>query len=1007
MTIRGLFIGINRHADPSTRELRGARPDAVALHALMLDAMPAMRATLLTDGDATHARVLQELQETLANASPDDTVVVSFSGHGTRSHRLVVHDTERARIAETTIGMSEVASLFKETPARAVLCILDCCFAGGANARVLDDSPTTRDPHNPLEDLAGKGRVLLAASNVNEPAWETGGSGHGLLTKAVIDTLLGAAGGVDVQNAMASIMAVVRAEAKRMGVTQTPVMLGYIEGGLSLPAFSIGANYLAAFPARGQPKVTKNLDDLLALGVPDSAVAVWKSLYPSGLNDLQLRAVNDERVLDGESLLVVAPTSAGKTFVGEMAAVRAVGEGRKAVFLLPYKALVNEKYEHFEKVYGESLGLRVVRCTGDYQDDNAAFVLGRYDLAILTFEMFLRIAVSTPHVLEALGLVVLDEAQFITDPNRGINVELLLTFLIAARERGIHPQLVALSAVIGDVNDFDAWLGVRKLVSTSRPVPLVEGVLDRSGTFTFIDESGARAQKALLPAHEIVQRKAKPETQDVLVPLARKLVADGETLLVFRNRRGPARGCAQYLARELGLSKADDALGALPIQDLSSASKALRECLAGGTAFHTSDLTRDERAVIEREFRRKDVPLRVACATTTLAAGVNTPASAVVIAEQEFVGEDGRPFTVAEYKNMAGRAGRLDYKDRGTSIILADTAYDRERLFATYVMGTPEPLRSSFDPANPSTWLLRLLAQVQKVERAAVPALLANTFGGYLAAKASPASATSVEAVVERLVERMLRLELLEQEEERIGLTLLGRACGASSLSFESCMRLIEVLRAVGQQQLDVVRLVALVQILDESDGGYTPVMKKGRAEYARAEQAAARYGRDVVRALQRHARDDWEYLARCKRAAILADWVSGVPAEAIEREFTTNPFQGAIGLGDVVKFADATRFHLRSAHQIAALLFVDGAASGDAIDSMLRRLQLGIPEDVLGLLELPFSLTRGELLELRAAGVRTVDAFWSLPASTLDRLLGAARSKQISAHRPSGAVGT
>jgi helicase len=92
MAIRGLFIGINRHSDPATRELRGARPDAIALHALMLDAMPSMQATLLTDTAATHACVLQELRQTLANAASDDTVVVSFSGHGTRSHRLVAHD---------------------------------------------------------------------------------------------------------------------------------------------------------------------------------------------------------------------------------------------------------------------------------------------------------------------------------------------------------------------------------------------------------------------------------------------------------------------------------------------------------------------------------------------------------------------------------------------------------------------------------------------------------------------------------------------------------------------------------------------------------------------------------------------------------------------------------------------------------------------------------------------------------------------------------------------------
>jgi helicase len=178
------------------------------------------------------------------------------------------------------------------------------------------------------------------------------------------------------------------------------------------------------------------------------------------------------------------------------------------------------------------------------------------------------------------------------------------------------------------------------------------------------------------------------------------------------------------------------------------------------------------------------------------------------------------------------------------------------------------------------------------------------------------------------------------------------------------------------------------------------------RMTYARVDQAAARYGRDVVRILQRHARDEWEYLARCKRAAILADWISGVPAEAIEREFTTNQFQGIVGLGDVVKFADATRFHLRSAHQIAALLLIDTAAPAEAVDQMLRRLQLGVPEDVLPLLELPFSLTRGELLALRTAGVRTIEAFWSLADAMRERILGVERSKQIARQRPELTVG-
>ena len=73
--------------------------------------------------------------------------------------------------------------------------------------------------------------------------------------------------------------------------------------------------------------------------------------------------------------------------------------------------------------------------------------------------MFLSLGVSSPHIPRALGLVVLDEGQFITDPGRGISVELLLTLLLASRSRGIAPQLIVLSAVIGAIKSFDEWAG--------------------------------------------------------------------------------------------------------------------------------------------------------------------------------------------------------------------------------------------------------------------------------------------------------------------------------------------------------------------------------------------------------------------------------------------------------------------------------------------------------------------------------------------------------------------
>jgi superfamily II RNA helicase len=98
----------------------------------------------------------------------------------------------------------------------------------------------------------------------------------------------------------------------------------------------------------------------------------------------------------------------------------------------------------------------------------------------------------------------------------------------------------------------------------------------------------------------------------------------------------------------------------LPSQNLTGASQDLRECLAGGTAFHNTNLLRAEREVIEKGYRDPNGGIHVLAATTTLAAGINTPASTVVLAENEFVGEDGRQFTVAEYKNMA-RGVRADW----------------------------------------------------------------------------------------------------------------------------------------------------------------------------------------------------------------------------------------------------------------------------------------------------------------------------------------------------------
>ncbi len=612
--------------------------------------------------------------------------------------------------------------------------------------------------------------------------------------------------------------------------------------------------------------------------------------------------------------------------------------------------------------------------------------------------MYLNLSVANPATLDTLGLLVLDEAQFIIGPQRGIVVELLLTNVLAARERGISPQIVALSAVVGNENGFDEWLGASKLVTTLRPVPLVEGVLDRAGLFQFLAQDGIQHQEQLLPRYAIVQRKEKPGSQDVIVPLVRHLVSANPAarVIVFRNSRGTAEGCARYLAADLRLPAADDVIAALPAGDLSNSSQALHDCLQGGTAFHNANLSREERVAIERGFSQRDGNIKILAATTTVAAGINTPASTVILAEHEFIGEENQPFTIAEYKNMAGRAGRVGYHETGQAIILADTALERDTLFRRYVLGKPEPIRSSFQSSDLDTWLLRLLSQVKRIPRDAVVKLLASTYGGYLATKADPTWHERTINDLENLLRQMIALGLVDEEPPYVRLTLLGRACGNSSLRFRSALRFVRTLRARETTAMTAEHLMVLVQALPELDALHTPLMKRGSAENRWPQQVHAAYTSILAHALQEQADDNWAYCARCKRAIVMRYWITGTPMQVIEHEATTNAFQGKIAAGHVRGIADATRFHLRSAANIAALVLLANGPDPTAVDVLLKQLETGLPTDALPLLDLPLNLSRGEYLVLHNAALNSVNSIRAASADTLAKLLGTHRAEAL-----------
>src|ERR1700733_6741697 len=129
MTIKAVFIGINRYLDSNVTDLSCARRDALALHALFVDSVPGLNASLLLDDSATFASVKAAIDDLLTNADPSDEVMLFFAGHGSPDHHLIIHDS-RASDQSSMISMSELAASFRTSPAKSVLCVLDCCFSG-------------------------------------------------------------------------------------------------------------------------------------------------------------------------------------------------------------------------------------------------------------------------------------------------------------------------------------------------------------------------------------------------------------------------------------------------------------------------------------------------------------------------------------------------------------------------------------------------------------------------------------------------------------------------------------------------------------------------------------------------------------------------------------------------------------------------------------------------------------------------------------------------------------
>ena len=238
---------------------------------------------------------------------------------------------------------------------------------------------------------------------------------------------------------------------------------------------------------------------------------IWAAHESETLLPVQQQAIQDYRILDGRDLLVSAPTSSGKTFLAEMAAIHTIYQRKQVIYVLPLKALAEEKYADFTTKYRE-FGLGVVISTGDRTEFDAAIERGDFQLAVMVFEKANRLLVRNRHFLNNCGLIIIDEIQMTSDLSRGSSLEMLITTLTAGRDlqsglpqaSGTCPQIIALSAVMDDMNRLDEWLNLDILCSSERPVELQEGILRKDGTFTyrsFLSQEMGTEQFPPFPAH--------------------------------------------------------------------------------------------------------------------------------------------------------------------------------------------------------------------------------------------------------------------------------------------------------------------------------------------------------------------------------------------------------------------------------------------------------------------------------------------------------------------------
>jgi superfamily II RNA helicase len=541
-----------------------------------------------------------------------------------------------------------------------------------------------------------------------------------------------------------------------------------------------------------KPEAEPVLKNILArIGKPDPA--------PFKPDPFQMEALHAIQEAD---CLVVAPTGSGKTWIAQEAIRSILDKGGRCWYASPLKALTNAKWVEFGGIFGDAC---VGILTGDTKENTEAPVI------VGTTEILRNQLYDVMHRNESLNcdLVILDEAHFLGDPDRGVVWEEVLIYLPA------RVNILMLSATIGNAAEIAAWLisirgkPCRIVREEHRPVPLYPLFLHPSGRIMpYLEKQklyGRLAAFATPDSRARGHRGAQPHFGEIIEVLRRfhllptifflKSRADCDTALKTCGRTQhalPEDAFGYDLEAQFGRSP------------YLHNHRQLQPLVQSRVAAHHGGQLPAWKFLVETMMKRGH--LDAIFATSTVAAGVNFPARTIVLFQSDlFNGHDFSPLSTTEFHQMTGRAGRRGQDRIGFLVVVPGRFMDLHHV-RKLIFREPEDIKSRI--RNDFSMVLNLLLSH-------TPSDIRDIFEKSLASYQMNRNATQRKAYGQGtgLWDDFLRhLNFLKQEgfvDERDRLTETGR--WASKLRLDQPLLIAECLRQDAFPRRDEKLLAAVV----------------------------------------------------------------------------------------------------------------------------------------------------------------------------------------------------